>query len=255
MTDLGVELTQVSRADVYQDGELAAHLTRIEAGVEFGYTADWVANARRPIATTLPVTARPVLAVGGAVPAYFAGLLPEGRRLSALRRSVKTSGDDELTLLLAVGSDPVGDVQVVPEGAVPTRAQSRLTVASFEEVRFTELLAEHDITVDRVGIPGVQDKASLAMINVPVGLAGRRYILKLNPPEYRNLVQNEAFFLARAAGSRVAAASGRLVSDHDGIAGLVVTRFDRILDGDRCAPWPWRTGARPLASIRRRRSA
>ena len=32
----------------------------------------------------------------------FAGLLPEGRRLGALRRAVKTSADDDLTLLLAV---------------------------------------------------------------------------------------------------------------------------------------------------------
>ena len=43
-------------------------------------------------------------------------LLPEGRRLGALRRAVKTSADDELSLLLAVGADAIGDVQVVPSG-------------------------------------------------------------------------------------------------------------------------------------------
>jgi len=36
----------------------------------------------------------------GALPSYFSGLLPEGRRLGALRRAVKTSADDELSLLL-----------------------------------------------------------------------------------------------------------------------------------------------------------
>src|SRR5438552_2279477 len=51
------------------------------------------------VATTLPVTPEPLVRTGGAVPAYFAGLLPEGRRLGALRRAVKTSADDELSLL------------------------------------------------------------------------------------------------------------------------------------------------------------
>jgi serine/threonine-protein kinase HipA len=219
--------TQVARADVYKDGELAGHLTRTDAGVDFSYTRSWIARGGRPVATTLPVAGEPVLSVGGAVPAFFAGLLPEGRRLSALRRSVKTSADDELSLLLAVGSDPIGDVQVVPDGAPPERAAARLEVASFADVRFADLLAEHDIVIDRVGIPGVQDKASLAMLNLPVAAAGQSYLLKLNPPEYRHLVENEAFFLARAPRSRVRAAQGRVVYDHDEVPGLVVTRFDR----------------------------
>lgn len=231
MSEPGFEPTQVARADVYKDGDLAAHLTRTGDGVEFVYTRAWIANGGRPIATTLPVSADAVLAVGGAVPAFFAGLLPEGRRLSALRRSVKTSADDELSLLLAVGSDPIGDVQVVPDGAPPERATARLEVSSFADVYFADLLAEHDIVIDRVGIPGVQDKASLAMVSLPVAAAGQSYLLKLNPPEYRHLVENESFFLARAPQSRVRAAQGRVVHDHDEVPGLVVTRFDRYRDG------------------------
>ena len=231
MTERPFDPTQVARADVYKAGELAAHLTRTDHGVEFAYTSAWAVEGGRPIATTLPVPAEPLLSVGGAVPAYFAGLLPEGRRLSALRRSVKTSADDELSLLLAVGSDPVGDVQVVPEGARPERAAARLEVSSFADVRFADLLTENDIVIDRVGIPGVQDKASLAMVNLPVATADRSYLLKLNPPEYPHLVENEAFFLARAPRSRVRAAEGRIVFDHDEVPGLVVTRFDRYHEG------------------------
>ena len=134
------ELVAVQRADVYKGGQLAATLTRIPDGVSFSYTAEWVKTAGRPVATTLPVTATPVVTAGGAVPAYFAGLLPEGRRLSALRRTVKTSADDELSLLLAIGSDPVGDVQVVPEGSAPDRAAARVAVSSFEDTDFSELL-------------------------------------------------------------------------------------------------------------------
>jgi serine/threonine protein kinase HipA of HipAB toxin-antitoxin module len=63
------------------------------------------------------VTAEPAFRPVGAVPPFFAGLLPEGRRLSALRAAVKSSGDDELSLLLAVGGDTVGDIEILPEGA------------------------------------------------------------------------------------------------------------------------------------------
>lgn len=224
----GDDLTAVAQADVYKKGELAAHLTRTTSGVEFRYTEHWVNAGGPPVATTLPVVPEPVLSTGGAVPAFFAGLLPEGRRLGALRREVKTSADDELTLVLAVGGDAVGDVQVVPSGHGPERTPARLEVADFAKVRFRDLLAELNIHVDRVGLPGVQDKVSLAMLNLPVALAGHKYLLKLNPPEYPHLVENEAFFIAAARTSGLRVVDARLVHDADGEPGLVVRRFDRV---------------------------
>jgi serine/threonine-protein kinase HipA len=224
--------TDVDRADVYKAGQLAAHLTRTDSGVEFTYTEAWIRNAGPPVATTLPVVAEPVVTVAGAVPPYFAGLLPEGRRLSALRRVVKTSADDDLSLLLAVGSDPVGDVQVVAEGTSPERADAHLTVESFDDVSFESVLADLDIVVDRRSLAGVQDKVSLAMINLPVRSAGSSWILKLNPPEYPHLVENEAFFLARSARSRIKTVSGALHTDINGAPGLVIERFDRAGAGD-----------------------
>lgn len=218
--------TEVIRADVYKAGRLAAHLTRTRDGVEFGYVADWVRNDGPPVATTLPVGTEPVHTTGGAVPAFFAGLLPEGRRLSALRRAVKTSADDDLSLLLAVGSDPVGDVQVVAEGEPPTRAGAYITTA-LDQVRFADVLASFDIAVDQAALAGVQDKASLAMISLPVATGGSSAILKLDPPEYPHLVVNEAFFLGASRRSRIATVAGTVVTDADGRAGLVVRRFDR----------------------------
>ena len=224
-------LTQVDRADVHKNGRLAAHLERTAGGVRFGYTSEWVAAGGPQIASTLPVTPEPVVTTGGAVPAYFAGLLPEGRRLSALRRGVKTSSDDELTLVMAVGADAIGDVQVVPSGQAPGLVTPRLQVEDFAAVRFRDLLDELEIRVDRVGLPGVQDKASLAMLNLPVSAASDRYLLKLNPPEYRHVVENEAFFLDAARTSRLETVAAELVRDADGEAGLVVRRFDRVTSG------------------------
>jgi HipA-like protein len=83
----------------------------------FSHLPEYVGEGGARVTTTLPVTAEPEFRPAGAVPPFFAGLLPEGRRLSALRAAMKTSGDDELSLLLAVGGDTVGDIQILPEGA------------------------------------------------------------------------------------------------------------------------------------------
>jgi serine/threonine-protein kinase HipA len=227
------QLRAVERAEVYKAGQRAATLTRTEAGVEFRYITEWLERNGSPVATTLPVTADPVLRPGGALPSYFAGLLPEGRRLGALRRAVKTSADDELSLLLAVGADAIGDVQVVPAGVRPAEVPPRVMIEHVGQLSFADLLIELGIRAQRSALPGVQDKASAAMINLPVARAGERCILKLNPiGEYPHLVENEAFFLTAARKSGLTVPASELVIDRDGTPGLLVRRFDRTtLDG------------------------
>ena len=103
-------------ADVYKAGVLAARLERHDGGTRFSYLPAYLASGGPAVASSLPLTADPVLSAAGAAPPYFTGLLPEGRRLNALRRSVKTSVDDDLSLLIAAGANPVGDVQIVGHG-------------------------------------------------------------------------------------------------------------------------------------------
>ena len=217
-------IVEVQAADVWKGGTLAAHLTRTPDGVVFAYADGYDGPA---VATTLPVTSEPVLRSGGAVPSYFAGLLPEGRRLGALRRAVKTSADDELSLLLAVGADTIGDVQVVPRGDRPTSAPARVQLETDTPVSFAELLRDLDLRPDRRGLPGVQPKASAVMINVPATKAGRQYLLKLEPPEYPGLVGNEDVFLRAAALGGLVAAQATVIRDAAQEPGLLVLRFDR----------------------------
>ena len=225
-------LPRVDVADVYKAGIGAATLTRRPDGVAFAYREDYLERSGPPVATTLPLSDAPVITQAGAVPPFFAGLLPEGRRLSALRRAVKTSADDELSLLIAVGQDTVGDVQVVPAGERPQPAEPLLRVqAEWSEVRFADLLADVGI-VDRVGLPGVQEKFSAGMIAVPISRSAERFILKVDPPEYPHVVENESFFLAVARAARIEAVSARVVRDAEERAGLLITRFDRIASPD-----------------------
>jgi serine/threonine-protein kinase HipA len=224
--DLG-GLTTVQVADVYKSGRRAATLCRRAEGVEFAYVDDYLGADGPAVATTLPLTDRPVATHAGAVPPFFAGLLPEGRRLSGLRRAVKTSADDELSLLLAVGRDTIGDVQIVPEGVEPTPAEPLVQVdKEWSDVRFADVLADAQV-IDPVALPGVQDKASARMISLPVARAGERYLLKVDPPEYPHVVEVEAFFLSLAREVRVESASADVVRDGDGRLGLLVRRFDR----------------------------
>jgi serine/threonine-protein kinase HipA len=228
------EVAAVRTADVYKNGRLAAHLHRAGDGTVFRYAGEYLAAGGPPVATSLPLTELPRATPAGAVPPFFAGLLPEGRRLSALRRAVKTSADDEFSLLLAVGRDVVGDVQVVREGEEPTPAEPLVTVQrEWSETRFADVLSEAGV-VDPVALPGVQDKVSARMIVIPVAKADARWLLKIDPLEFPHVVENEAFFLEWARRAKVPAVEATVVRDVDDRPGLLVRRFDRTPDPLPC---------------------
>lgn len=227
------ELIRVDSADVYVAGRLAAGLTRSPVGVEFRYHPDYLAQPGPPVATTLPVTNTPVHTVARAVPPYFAGLLPEGRRLTALRAALKTSADDDFSMLLAVGTDPIGHAQVVVTGEPCPPLGDPGTGPDLSSVSFAELFAAATgADPDRGGIAGVQDKVTGRMITVPVRAGGEAHILKLDPPEFPHLVRNEAFFLEMAGSCGIPTTKWQLVHDRDGRDGLLVERFDRVRGTD-----------------------
>lgn len=207
--------------DVYKAGILAARLTTEGPDTRFEYVAGY---AGRAVALSLPLGTA-VNRPGRTLPPFFTNLLPEGRRLSALLRAVKTSADDELSLVLAVGSDTVGDVQVVPSGTSPSAADPVISDGS--GLDFAELLAAHGI--DRVAIPGAQDKLSAGMITLPgASVDGAPAFVKLTPPDYPYAVENEAYFVRLARRLRLPVADARIVTDTRGLSGLLVRRFDRV---------------------------
>lgn len=219
------DLRYVRQADVYKASALVGSLDgESDGSLAFRYIDDYDSA---PVASTLPVEKRKFHGPGGGLPPFFAGLLPEGHRLTVLQRAVKTSLDDELSLLLAVGADVPGDVQVVPAGVPPQEPQA-LAAEDPESLNFAEL-AE---AVDGVAIPGVQSKTSASMVNTPLALSGRRAILKLDPPEHPHLVVNEAAHLMAARTMKIPVARAEVVHDRNGLPGLLVERFDRLRHGD-----------------------
>lgn len=223
------DLREVTAADVHKAGELAGQLTRDGDDVVFGYVDGY---AGPPVAVTLPVSTDEVRATAGAVPPFFAGLLPEGARLQALTTGARTSTDDQLTLLLLVGADAIGDVQVVPAGEQPRDPEPLLDPAGDAELDFDAVFRRATSPdaggLDRIALPGVQVKASAAVVSTPVGTTAGPAILKLDPSGWPHLVANEHFFLAMAADCGIPVPEHRLLHDTAGRAGLLVTRFDRV---------------------------
>lgn len=227
--------TKPRTAVVLREAAVAGHLRRTSHGAVFEYEPSFrdAAHAAwdRGIAYRLPYGTARVETLGTNLHPFFAGLLPEGLRLEALVRRVKTSRDDLLSLLVDAGADCVGDISVVQDVEARREVTPAVDTAALSTLRFSDILAESLAGKRAIEptLPGVQEKVSAAMISLPLRAktGSGAYILKLNPPKMPRLVENEHFFLrmARAAGLQVASAD--LVHDREGAAGLLVERFDR----------------------------
>lgn len=233
MTKSRLDLRTVAEADVYIGEDLAAHLIRESSDtISFNYAADQppaeLGIRERSVSWSLPRSGEyPLITTGGAVPPFFAGLLPEGVRLGVVTSSTKTSADDHLTLLLAIGADTIGNVRVVPAGVEPARP-----LPMFEPERDTNFRAVFakltgSVDADPVGLAGVQPKVSASMLSTPAQTRSGPAILKLNPVQYPLIVENEHFFMTMAAACGLRVATTSLLRDAEGRSALLVTRFDR----------------------------
>lgn len=222
-------------AQVLQNGVVAGRIERTPLGAIFEYEPAFLAarsGVPRGIAYRLPETPSRVETLGTNLHPFFAGLLPEGLRLTALVRRVKTSEDDLLSLLIAAGADCIGDVSVVSSLEAPREVTPAVDLSTPGSLRFADVLAASLSGNARLEptLPGVQEKVSAAMISLP--LRGARgagsYILKLNPPRMPRLVENELFFLQMARAIGLDVTKAKLLHDAEGASGLLVERFDRI---------------------------
>lgn len=225
------DLRGVGTADVLLHDDVVATLNRNDDdSVAFEYLGPPRAGRAASVSWSLPVAERDaVTTTGGAVPPFFAGLLPEGVRLGAVVSSTKTSMDDHLTLLLAVGTDTIGDVRVVPSGSPDEPAPGPMFLPD-DHVDFREVFGRlaRSVDADPVALPGVQPKVSAARWSAPTRTASGAAIFKLTPPSgFPQLSENEHFFMWMAAGCGLRVPRTHLLHDRAGRTGLLVERFDR----------------------------
>lgn len=212
----------------YKNNTLAGHLERTNKGCNVVFNDNFFSlHEGQNLTYNLQIT-QPILEFSGVnLPAYFAGLLPEGLRLKALTQRLKTSEDDLFSLLVASGNNPVGDIHF--EDLASDR---EMKIPS----RFSEI--QHQLTrgIDpgNSALAGVQDKISADRISLPLmgKKRNRSYLLKLESSKFPQGPQNEFWCLkiAKACGLKVN--SAKLIKDDDGVEGLLVERFDRLWTRD-----------------------
>lgn len=233
MTARPSDLRLVEVADVYKGDAMAGTLTRLgEGGTAFTYSPGYLDACGPAVASTLPLRSQAFVTRSGAVPAFFAGLLPEGARLQAVVTAVRTSADDELSLLLAVADDAIGDVTVIPAGAPPRPVPHTRSITEPQAVSFDELFA---LSIDPSGryldraVPGVQEKLSSAVVSFPIRRRSTPSILKLRPAAFPRIVENESFFLNLAERCGFQVPAHEVIADREGTTGLAIERFDRVV--------------------------
>lgn len=217
----------MTEALVYKKGIAAASLVSIGGRTTFCYLPEYLQSDLPAVASSLPKVIQEITLSGGATPAFFTGLLPEGQRLVAMRDRVKTSLSDDLGLLLDIGADLIGDVQVLPMGVDPAVEREVFKLpGDSSELSFAQI--RDQVFGSRAsGLPGVQDKVSSKMLNAPVRYAGYDYILKLNPVGVDLAVENEHLVLSKARACGIDVAAADLLTDRHGEHALRLRRFDR----------------------------
>ena len=230
------DIKQFQKAHVWKDSQLVGVLERTPDGSYFEYNPDYFANTQQPpLSFQISKGQQRTLSAGVNLHPFFAGLLPEGLRLHALVETMKTSADDLFSLLLASGAETIGDVSITLGQGSPSSFQAQIDISNLAQEDFGKCLKQslsYGSTISKnseASIPGVQEKISAAMISLPVKSKKKKesYILKLNPPDKPQLVQNENFFMHMAKACGLDVASVELVFDQKKEPGLLVKRFDR----------------------------
>ncbi|MCH8978908.1 MAG: HipA domain-containing protein [Armatimonadetes bacterium] len=159
--------------------------------------------------------------------------MPEGLRLDALQRRVKTSRSDLFGLLMQVGDETVGDVTVVPAGEEKSvkRAVKLQKPLDFGSIKRSILGLSDDLPDS--GIPGVMVKLFSARLTTPIpGTSNRKpFLLKFEDPAYPKLATNECAVMSLAAKCGLPVAKTKVIRDAHGEEALVVERFDRVRSG------------------------
>ncbi len=222
------EPKNIDELKIFKCGILTGFLKRTDNGCEFRYDEAFFQQAHSAgISFHMPKTRKALANNGVNLFPFFAGLLPEGLRLKALTKNLKTSADDLFSIFAAIGSHVIGDVYAEPVEQALEKETPKLSQINFYEY-FHKFLASNEIRKDE-SIAGVQEKISASMISFPVNVAKKyaKYILKLNPADKPNLVENEHYCMELARKCGIETAKTKLVKDKDSNYGLLVTRFDR----------------------------
>ena len=244
------------RMNIWMNGIPVGYWETARQGERLAYFDDWLLDEQtRPLSLSLPFLPGNAAYQGYVVSNYFDNLLPDN---DAIRRRLaqryQTGGTAAFQLLLKLGRDCVGAIQLLPDDEAPTDIYEingeELSVAGIaQRLRNTtsvQALGRHDEEDDlRLSIAGAQEKTALLwqhgkwwlphgstptthIFKLPLGLVGNRQA------DMRSSVENEWLCakIVEAFGIPVAACE---IASFEDQKVLIVERFDRSLSSD--ASW------------------
>ncbi|HST58730.1 MAG TPA: HipA domain-containing protein [Longimicrobium sp.] len=143
------------------------------------------------------------------IPAWFANLVPEGALRDLLKRSLSLDTDADLPILVAVGRDLPGAVEVLPAVEDAVLFSDHGEAEGENDARdYTDATGQAELAL-RFSLPGVQMKFSVLReqekIALPMHGQLGNWIVKLDSRRFPRLVENEFATMewARAAGLEV----------------------------------------------------
>lgn len=223
------DIKAIESIKVYKNDIFAGHLFRTKEGSELVFDDQYKAEKLNSQFTfKIQVKGDSLKYVGVGLPPYFAGLLPEGLRLKALVKKIKTSEDDLYSLLVASGGDPVGDIHF-KELETENNSESKIENDIFENFSDIKKRLKDGEDPSQSPLAGVQEKISADRISIPIAIKkkNKSYILKLASTEFPEVIQNENVCLEIAKYCGLIVNKAKIIKDSSGEEALLVERFDR----------------------------
>lgn len=235
--------------NVWFFGECVGVLTQDKGYLSFQYLPHWLESKHaQPLSQSLPLRAESF--DDRMAKPFFAGLLPEGDKRTAVANIFKVSSKNDFALLDGIGGECAGALILLEPGQMPPA--EALVSESIEWLDENQLLAVLEQLPKRpllagesglrLSLAGAQEKLPVVLREAPgksnlnhleIGLPKNNipssYILKPAISGIEGSVCNEAFCLALARELKLDAATVHIGYAKDKTY-LLVERYDRFLD-------------------------
>lgn len=223
------------RLVVVYDGVAVAELYDRDYGVDVVYRSEafdrWSLGVP-VLSCSLPLRSGRVDAT-----AFFDGLLPERPHRSELATRAGVVATDTYGLLARFGREIAGALVIVDDDTDPQRDAGVVELDAAALAEEVAALPERPLGIhddSELSLAGVQDKMLLVAAGPgrwarPTGATPSTHILKLDHRRFRGLVAAEADAMALARAVGLTSVAAELV-EVDGMACLIVERFDRVRD-------------------------
>ena len=171
----------------------------------FSYHKEYLARpGAAPISVALPLRRAPFSEWQTRL--FFDGLLPEGFTRRSVAWWARTSEEDYLTILAALGRECIGAVQILPENSPsPSPSYQRMSLAQVCDLaREGASKSAEIVTATHLSLTGATGKVGLYQERdgsawyLPKGSAPSTHILKQSHIRFRHIITNEQLALLTA---------------------------------------------------------